>query len=643
MANLANTMEANAVATLQAMQRLGQPAGNGNGNGNGKGNANDNTEGNGDNTGGILMTLAAFLKVHPPTFRGSTNPTEAEHWFQAIEQFAAYQLAGEVQPWWQAECRLLQLQNADIPWEVFQTAFYKKYFPESTREAKEMELMQMKQGSMSVAEYTNKFEELCRFSRVCQGDPETYESWRCVKYQRDLKDNIMTAVASMEIRVFSDLVNKARVVEEYAKTVAASKNTHGGSSSRGRGKYFHPRGPSFKRVGYAPQGQGGFRKNNQNQFQYARERGNQSKDSLDLACNRSGRFHPYDSCKIGLGGCFKCGLTGHIAKDLPSLEKSECGPKSASRLSLCCECQGCFQGGSVDERASHSFISFAKVEELGLKALELPFYLHVHTLHQTVMSRSGCRQVGFKLEGRDFVHDLTCLLMVGLEVILGFDWLSKNRVLLDCFERTIRFMPEGENGAVVVTGYYLNSVMVHCSGEEYQGYIFLAANTLGDAQNLDQILVVKNFLEVFPEDIPEFPPQRKIEFAIKLVPGAGPVSIAPYRMAPIELAELKTKLEEILNKRFIRPSVSSWGAPVLLVKKKNGGMRLCVDYRQLNKVTVKNKYPLPRVDDLMDQLQGAGVFSKIDLRSGYHQIRVKEDDIPKTAFRTRYGHYEFAI
>ncbi|KAL4343676.1 hypothetical protein AHAS_Ahas11G0102200 [Arachis hypogaea] len=117
-----------------------------------------------------------------------------------------------------------------------------------------MELMQLKQGSLSVADYTNKFEELCRFSRVCQGAPETYESWKCLKYHRGLKDSIMTTVTSMEICVFSDLVNKARVVKEYAKTMAASKDTHGGSSSRGRGKYFHPRGQSFKRGGYAPQG-----------------------------------------------------------------------------------------------------------------------------------------------------------------------------------------------------------------------------------------------------------------------------------------------------------------------------------------------------------------------------------------------------
>ncbi|XP_057734098.1 uncharacterized protein LOC130949372 [Arachis stenosperma] len=228
-----------------------------------------------------------------------------------------------------------------------------------------------------------------------------------------------------------------------------------------------------------------------------------------------------------------------------------------------------------DTGASHSFISFAKVKELDLKVSELPFDLHVHTPHLTVMTRLGCRQVGFKLEGRDFVHDLICLPMVGLEMILGFDWLSKNRVLLDFFERTIRFMPEGDNGAVVAAGYYLNSVLIHCSGEECQGYILLTANALGDAQDLDQIPVVRDLSEVLPEDIPEFPPQREIE----LVPGAGPVSIAPYRMALIELAELKSQLEELLNKRFIRPSISPWGAPVLLVKKKDGGMRLCMDYR----------------------------------------------------------------
>ncbi|KAJ3677872.1 hypothetical protein LUZ60_001675 [Juncus effusus] len=123
----------------------------------------------------------------------------------------------------------------------------------------------------------------------------------------------------------------------------------------------------------------------------------------------------------------------------------------------------------------------------------------------------------------------------------------------------------------------------------------------------------------------------------------GPISKTPYRVAPAELKELKIQLQELLDKGFIRPSVSPWGAPVLFVKKKDGTLRLCVYYREINEVTVKNRYPLPRIDDLFDQLRGATVFSKIDLRTGYYQLRVRTDDVDKTAFRSRYGHYEFLV
>ncbi|KAL0539655.1 hypothetical protein IC582_023871 [Cucumis melo] len=155
--------------------------------------------------------------------------------------------------------------------------------------------------------------------------------------------------------------------------------------------------------------------------------------------------------------------------------------------------------------------------------------------------------------------------------------------------------------------------------------------------------VVRDYPDVFPEELPGLPPHIEVQFAIELEPGTVPISRAPYRMAPAELKELKVQLQELLDKGFIRPSVSPWGAPVLFVKKKDGSMRLCIDYRELNKVTVKNRYPLPRIDDLFDQLQGATMFSKIDLRSGYHQLRIKDGDVPKTAFRSRYGHYEFIV
>ena len=147
----------------------------------------------------------------------------------------------------------------------------------------------------------------------------------------------------------------------------------------------------------------------------------------------------------------------------------------------------------------------------------------------------------------------------------------------------------------------------------------------------------------FPDELPGLPPQRVVDFGIELHPSTSPISMTPHRMAPVELQELRVQLQELLDKGFIRPSTSLRGAPVLFAKKKDKTLRLCIDYRQLNRVTIKNRYLLPRIDDLFDQLRGARVYSKIDLRTGYHQLRVRDTDVPKTAFRTRYGHFEFTV
>ncbi|GJR45008.1 putative nucleotidyltransferase, ribonuclease H [Tanacetum coccineum] len=164
-----------------------------------------------------------------------------------------------------------------------------------------------------------------------------------------------------------------------------------------------------------------------------------------------------------------------------------------------------------------------------------------------------------------------------------------------------------------------------------------------DEPMISDIPVVRDFTDVFPEDLLGLPPQRQVEFRIDLVPGATPVAKSPYRLTPSKMQELSGQLQELQDKSFIRPSHSLWGAPVLFVKKKDGSFLMCIDYKELNKLTVKNRYPLPRIDDLFDQLQGACYFSKIDLRSGYHLLCVHADDIPKTTFQTRYGHFEFTV
>ena len=210
-------------------------------------------------------------------------------------------------------------------------------------------------------------------------------------------------------------------------------------------------------------------------------------------------------------------------------------------------------------------------------------------------------------------------------MILGMDWLSQHRAIIDCKMKrvTLRTPNEDEVTFIGERSNYLSNVisaataktMVWKGGEAYLAYVI---DTVKARPSVSDIPTVSDFPDVFPEELPGLPPHKEIEFAIDVVPGATPASIISYRMAPLKLKELKLQLQELLEKRFIRLSVSPWGAPVLFVKKKDGTLRLCIDYRQLNKLTVKNKYLLPKIDDLFDQLTGSSIFSKIDLRSGYH-------------------------
>ncbi|GJT46359.1 putative reverse transcriptase domain-containing protein [Tanacetum coccineum] len=229
-----------------------------------------------------------------------------------------------------------------------------------------------------------------------------------------------------------------------------------------------------------------------------------------------------------------------------------------------------------------------------------------------------------------FKIDLLPTRLGSFDVIIGMDWLAYHRALIDCYEKIVRIpLPNGK--------------ILEVQGERPEKDLRSLACIKADEKKLDDIRVVQDFPEVFLDDLLGLPLMREIEFRIDLIPGASPVVRSPYRLAPSEMLELSNQLKELQEKGFIRPSHSPWGAPMLFVKKKDGSMRMCIDYRELNKLTIKNRYPLPRIDDLFDQLQGACCFSKIDLLSGYHQLRVREEDISKTAFRTQYGYFEFTV
>ena len=250
------------------------------------------------------------------------------------------------------------------------------------------------------------------------------------------------------------------------------------------------------------------------------------------------------------------------------------------------------------------------------------------------------------IRGQVFPTDLMALDMRDFDVVLGMDWLSCHRATLDCYKKEVKLHRPGKLEVKFrgIRRELFSSTISAMAAQRMlrkgcQGYLAYVVETWKEGTLLDEIPMVREF----PDDITGLPPNREVEFTIDLIPGTEPISIPPYRMAPVELRELKAQLEELLSKGFIRSNISPWGSPILFVKKKDGSLRLRTYYRKLNKVTIRNKYPFPRIYELFDHLQGSRVYSKIDLRSGYHQLRVEEGDVPKTAFRTRYGHYEYLV
>ncbi|GJV44384.1 putative reverse transcriptase domain-containing protein [Tanacetum coccineum] len=218
--------------------------------------------------------------------------------------------------------------------------------------------------------------------------------------------------------------------------------------------------------------------------------------------------------------------------------------------------------------------------------------------------------------------------LVSIDVIVKMDWLVR-------YDAVIVY------GKKEVHVPYKNKTLV-VKGDRGASQLKVTEKEL-TGKCVKDVLVICDFPKVFPDDLPGLPPHRQVEFKIYLVLGATPVTRAPNRLALSEMKEFLNQLQELSKKGFICPSSSPWGALILFVKKKDGTFRMCIDYHELNKLTINNCYPLPRIDDLFDQLEGLSVYSKIDLRSGYHQLRIREEDIPIIAFRTRYGHYEFQV
>ena len=276
----------------------------------------------------------------------------------------------------------------------------------------------------------------------------------------------------------------------------------------------------------------------------------------------------------------------------------------------------------VDPGATHSFILVPFTERHQIESQPIDGRMVVSVPNRDTMISErivpGSRLV---IQNNDFPVDLIALGIHDFDIVLGMDWLSKHRATLDCYKKQVRLVRPEEPGVIFrgirreIAPSLINAMTASkMLRKGCQGYLEFVVDRRQEGTRLEDIPIVKEF----PYDISGLPLDR----AIELIPGTEPISIPPYRMVPTELKELKAQLEELLSKGFIRPSTSPWGAPVLFVKKKDGSLRLCIDYRQLNRATIRNQYPLPCIDELFDQLHGSRIYSKTDLRPGYHQLRV---------------------
>nr|GFA30266.1 putative reverse transcriptase domain-containing protein [Tanacetum cinerariifolium] len=344
-------------------------------------------------------------------------------------------------------------------------------------------------------------------------------------------------------------------------------------------------------------------------------------------------------------GCFECGNPRHFKRDCPKLNNKNGGNRNAQGwvyavgnaerngnaarnpnsnvVTSTFLLNNRYASILFDTGADRSFVSTAFSSLIDIIPTLLDNHYDVELADKKIVGiNTIIRGCTLNFLNHPFTIYLMPVELGSFDAIIGMDCLRRHHAMIVCDEKLVR-VPFG------------NESLVFRGAESYIGR--------ESRLTVKDVPIVQDFPEVFPEYFPGLPPARPVEFQIDLIPGAAPVARAPYRLAPSEMKELSEQLQELSDKRFIRPSSSPWGAPVLFVKKKDGSFRMCIDYKELNKLTIKNRYLLPRIDDLFDQLQGSSIYSKIDLRSGYHQLRVREEAILKTEFRTRYGHYEFHV
>ncbi|XP_073022270.1 uncharacterized protein [Primulina eburnea] len=583
---------------------------------------------------GTKYHYEALKKARVPTFEGGPDPETAQKWLKEMEtnlrlmevpqdtrvEVSIPFLVGEATKWWEGVSPPMA-QTGPITWQRFRGAFLKHYFPTAVKLQKMSEFENLKQTpEMTVIDYASKFHSLGTYSPTIMA----YETLKIHRFTKGLSSRIQSALAVYEPNNFEDMMGAAIREEADIKRREEENRLKRPSPNFNQNQKFKKPASNGQYQGQAPP-------------QYKKE----VKD-----CPKCKKKH-VGECRFTVGACFRCGQFGHRMNQCTKPEEKESTPTSTSNKENKvgtnarvfemteeeADASNDVVAGTIlishlpayvlfDCGATHSFISkrFARKLRKDSELLTEPYKVATPG-GDTLISYTIYRECEIDLKGCKLSANLIQLNMSGFDAILGMDWLSKNNAIVDCngksvtlkrpdraevkYQGSIRERKSKEK--VILSASRAWKIMKE-GNEAFMAFINEVKEN--EEVKLEDIPIVREFPDVFPEELPALTPDREIEFEIKLIPEAAPISKAPYRMAPAEMKELKEQLQELLDKKQVRPSSSPWGAPVLFVKKKDGRMRLCIDYRELNKITIKNKYPLPRIDDLFDQLKGAKISNR---------------------------------
>ncbi|GJS61018.1 putative reverse transcriptase domain-containing protein [Tanacetum coccineum] len=636
-----------------------------------------------------VVELTQWFERMETVFRISNCPVENQ------VKFSTCTLLAGALTWWNSHVMTVSHDAAyAMTWADLRKKMTDKYCPRNEMKKLEAELWNLKVKGTDVIGYNQRFQELAllcvrmfpeesdKIERYVGGLPDMIHGNIVASKPKTMQEAVEMATELMDKKVITMAERQAENKRKFENTSRNNQNQQQQNKRQNTGRAYtagtgerKPYGgskPLCAKCNYHHDGPCAPKCHKCNKVgHFARD------------CRSTGNANNANNQR-GTGSgqkptCYECGVQGHYKRECPKLKNNknhgnQVGNDRAPAKVYVVGRAGTNPDSNIvtgtfllnnryasilfDTGADRSFVSTTFSSQMDITPSTLDHYYNVELVDGRIIGLNtilrGCT---LNLLNHPFNINLMPVELGSFDAIIGMDWLAKYQAIIMCAEKIVR-IPWG-NETLIVHGEESNQghearlhIISYSKTQEYmlkRCPVFLAHVTTNEVEEksekkrLEDVPIVQDFPEFFPEDLPGLPPTRQVEFQIDLIPGAAPVARAPYRLAPSEMKELSEQLKELSDKGFIRPSSSPWGALVLFVKKKDGSFWMCIDYRELNKLTVKNRYPLPRINDLFDQLQGSSVYSKIDLSLGYHQLRVREEDILKTAFRTRYGHYEFQV